>query len=63
MVAVPLNEAHVISREDATGTNETIFYFCNVCHTHDDNRRGRLIGHDGIPVVDTLHFQLPPGVR
>ena len=62
-VAVPLNEAHVISREDASGTNESIAYFCNTCHTHDDERRGRLIGHDGSHVVDTLHFQLPPGVR
>jgi hypothetical protein len=63
MVAVPLNEAHVIAREDATGINESIAYFCNTCHTHDDDRRGRLLGHDGSHVVDTLHFQLPPGVR
>jgi hypothetical protein len=62
-MAVRLSEAHVIAHEDATGTNETIAYFCNACHTHDDGRRGRLLGHDGSPVVDTLRFQLPPGVR
>jgi hypothetical protein len=61
--AVPLKDAHVIAREDAPGTNETIAYYCNTCHTHDDDRRGRLLGHDGSPVVDSLHFQVPPGVR
>lgn len=63
MVAVPLSAAHVISREDALGTNETIAYYCDACHAHDDVRRGRLLGHDGSWVVDTLHFQLPSGIR
>ena len=61
--AVPLKDAHVIGREDATGTTESIAYYCNICHTHDDDRRGRLLGHDGSHVVDTLHFQMPPGVK
>jgi hypothetical protein len=62
-MAVRLRDAHVIAHEDVTGTHETIAYFCNACHTHDDARRGRLLGHDGSQVVDTLRFQLPPGVR
>ena len=61
--AVPLKDAHVIAREDAAGTHETIAYYCNTCHTHDDDRRWRLLGHDGSHVVDSLHFQMPPGVR
>ena len=63
MTAVPLKDAHVIAREDATGSSETIAYYCDTCHTHDDDRRGRLLGHDGSHVVDTLRFQVPPGVR
>jgi hypothetical protein len=62
-MAVRLLDAHVIAHEDAVGMRETIAYYCNSCHTHDDVRRGRLFGHDGSHVVDTLHFQLPPGVR
>ena len=62
-MGVRLLDAHVIAHEDATGTRETIAYYCSSCHTHDDARRGRLIGHDGSHVMDILHFQLPPGVR
>jgi hypothetical protein len=62
-IAVPLSAAHVIAREDASGAHESIAYYCDACHTHDDGRRGRLLGHDGSHVVDTLHFQTPPGVR
>lgn len=62
-VAVRLLDAHVIAHEDATGTSETIAYYCDTCHAHDDVRRGRLLGHDGSHVVDTLRFQLPPGIR
>jgi hypothetical protein len=62
-MAVRLFDAHVIAYEDATGTAETIAYYCNTCQVHDDDRRGRLMGHDGSHVVDTLRFQLPPGVR
>lgn len=62
-MAVRLVDAHVIAHEDATGTSETIAYYCNTCHVHDDARRARLMGHDGSQVVDTLRFQLPPGVR
>ena len=62
-MAVPLADAHVIAHEDASGTTETIGYYCDTCHAHDDARRGRLIGHDGSHIVDTLRFHLPPGVR
>ena len=62
-MAVPLVDAHVIAHEDPSGTTETIAYYCSACHAHDDGRRGRLIGHDGSHIVDTLRFQLPPGVR
>jgi hypothetical protein len=62
-MGVCLVDAHVIAHEDATGTRETIAYYCSACHTHDDVQRGRLVGHDGSHVVDTLHYQLPPGVR
>ena len=60
---VRLLDAHVIAHEDANGTQEAIAYYCNSCHAHDDARRGRLLGHDGNHVVDTLQFLLPPGVR
>jgi hypothetical protein len=62
-MAVRLLDAHVIAHEDPAGIQETIEYYCNACHTHDDVRRGRLMGHDGSHIVDTLRFQLPPGVR
>jgi hypothetical protein len=60
---VRLQDARTISTEDATGMRETITYYCDECHTHDDLRRGRLLGHDGTPVVDTLSFQVPPAAR
>ena len=62
-IAVSLKDAHIIAREDATGTNESIAYYCDACHVHDDSRRGRLLGHDGSHVVDTLHFQSPASLR
>ncbi|HEX6313845.1 MAG TPA: hypothetical protein VFZ73_03265 [Gemmatimonadaceae bacterium] len=49
-----------MSTEDPSGTREIITYYCDACHAHDDLRRGRLLGHDGAPVVDTLSFQAPP---
>jgi hypothetical protein len=60
--AVSLLDAHVIAHEDDRGT-ETYAYFCNACHVDDDLRRGRLIGHDGIQVIDTLQFQAQASVR
>lgn len=60
-MAVSLVDARVIAHEDVTGSVETIAYYCNVCHLDDDARRGRLIGHDGSHVVDTLRFQAPHG--
>jgi len=56
-------QRHTIAREDAGGTNETIAYYCDTCHVHDDARRGRLLGHDGSHVVDTLRFQTPASLR
>ena len=60
--AVSLLDAHVIGHEEDGGT-ETYAYFCNACHVHDDLRRGRLIGHDGLQVIDTLRFQPQASVR
>ena len=61
--AVSLLETRVIAHEDASGTVETIAYYCTACFVDDDARRGRLIGHDGSHVVDTLRFKVPHGVR
>jgi hypothetical protein len=61
--AVRLLDARVIEHEDATGATETMAYYCTACYVDDDVRRGRLIGHDGSHVVDTLRFQMPPSVR
>jgi hypothetical protein len=60
--AVSLLDAHMIAHEDDGGT-ETYAYFCNSCHVDDDLRRGRLIGHDGIQVIDSLRFQPQAIVR
>jgi hypothetical protein len=62
-MAVSLHDARVIAHEDDTGSIETIAYYCTSCHVDDDVRRGRLIGHDGSHIVDTLRFQIPNGVR
>lgn len=56
--AVSLIEACVISHEDPHSGVDTFAYYCNACHAVDDLRRGRLIGHDGLQVVDTLRYQL-----
>jgi hypothetical protein len=61
--AVRLQDAWVVAHEDAAGICETITYYCNVCHAHDDARRGRLMGHDGSQVVDSLRYQIPIGIR
>lgn len=62
-MAVRLLDAFVIDHEDAAGISETISYYCQACRTHDDGRHGRLVGHDGSPVVDTTRFLIPPGLR
>jgi hypothetical protein len=54
--AVRLVDAHVISRANINGSVETSAYYCDTCRVHDDVRRGRLLGHDRHPVVDTLCF-------
>lgn len=58
--AVRLLDAFVVAHEDAAGTSETVSYYCLDCHTHDDGRHGRLVGHDGSPVVDSTRFLIPP---
>jgi hypothetical protein len=54
--AVRLIDAHLISRANTNGSVETTVYYCTACHLHDDVRRGRLVGHDRLPVSDTLRF-------
>jgi hypothetical protein len=61
-LAIRLLDADVISDADSTGSVETIAYYCPGCHLHDDVRRGRLVGHDGEDVVDTVRFKVPPAV-
>jgi len=53
-MAVSLSNAHALSHEDAGGAVETLAYYCTACFVADDVRRGRLMGHDGIQVIDTL---------
>jgi hypothetical protein len=62
-MAVSLIDAHVVAHEEAGGAVETFAYYCNACYTVDDLHRGRLLGHDGIPVIDTLRFQLHADLR
>ena len=62
-MAVSLGDARALSHEDAAGAVETLAYYCTSCFTADDLRRGRLMGHDGIQVIDTLHHETPSGVR
>jgi hypothetical protein len=61
-MAVRLLDSCVIEQEDTAGHEQTIAYYCHACHLGDDVRRGRLMGHDGSHVVDTLRFQ-GPGAR
>lgn len=60
-MAVRLRDAWVVAHEDAAGASETITYYCDACHAHDDPRRGRLMGHDGNHVVDSLRYLIPAG--
>jgi hypothetical protein len=62
-MAVSLLDARVLAHEDVDGSVETIAYYCDTCQVDDDVRRGRLIGHDGSHVVDTLRFLVTNGVR
>jgi hypothetical protein len=62
-MAVSLIDAHVVAHEDAHGGVETFAYYCNSCHVDDDLRRGCLIGHDGVQIIDTLRFQLHSELR
>ena len=52
-MAVSLSDAHALSHDDAGGA-ETLAYYCTACFVADDLRRGRLMGHDGIQVIDTV---------
>lgn len=61
-MATSLSDAHVLSHEDAGGV-ETFAYYCTGCFVADEVHRGRLMGHDGIQVIDTLHHEIPGGVR
>jgi hypothetical protein len=54
--ALCLEDAHIIAHEDTEGTTETFAFYCTACHAHDDVRRGRLLGHDGAHIVDTLRY-------
>lgn len=54
--AVSLLDAFVIAHENALRSVETYAYYCHRCHVHDDPGRGRLAGHDGAHIVDTLRF-------
>jgi hypothetical protein len=56
--AVSLSDARVVAHEEANGGAETFAYYCNSCHVDDDLRRGKLLGHDGIQVIDTLRFHV-----
>jgi hypothetical protein len=56
--AVRLLDAHIVAHEDATGSVETISYYCTNCRLDDDSRRGRLVGHDGPPVTDELRYPI-----
>jgi hypothetical protein len=62
-MAASLADARVIVHEDANGGTESFAYYCNSCYVADDLRRGRLIGHDGVQVIDTLRFQLHASAR
>ena len=58
-----LIDAYVLSHEDAGGTVETIAYYCTNCRVDDDVRRGRLMGHDGIQIIDSLQYQQAHDLR
>ena len=62
-MAVSLSNAHALSHEEAGGAVETLAYYCTACFVADDVRRGRLMGHDGIQVIDSLHHEVSGGVR
>ena len=56
-MAVRLLDAHIVARDDAHGQGEVITYYCTNCRLDDDARRGRVVGHDGQPVIDELKYQ------
>ena len=56
-MAVSLADARAIAHEEVSGGTESFAYYCNACYVVDDLRRGRLLGNDGIQVIDTLRFQ------
>ena len=56
-MGVRLLDSHIVARENPDGSSETVTYYCTSCRLDDDSRRGKLVGHDGVPVVDELRFQ------
>jgi hypothetical protein len=58
-MGVRLLDSHIVAREDLTGTSESIAYYCTNCRLDDDARRGKVVGHDGAPVVDELRLSTP----
>ena len=62
-MAVSLADAKVVAHDEANGGNESFAYYCNSCYVDDDLRRGRLIGHDGIQVIDSLRIQVHANAR
>lgn len=56
-MGVRLLDAHIDARENPGGGSETIMYYCTNCRLDDDARRGKVVGHDGAPVIDELRFQ------
>lgn len=56
-LGVRLLDSHIVASENPAGNSEVITYFCTNCRLDDDGRRGKVVGHDGAPVVDELRFQ------
>lgn len=57
--AVRLDQAKHVFEVNSTETFEVSEYFCPACATLDDPRRGRLLGHDGEHIVDTVSARAP----
>jgi hypothetical protein len=58
---VRLDHARVVYESDTTETFELCEYHCPSCFALGDVYRGRLRGHDGAALTDTLDHRLPPG--
>jgi hypothetical protein len=58
--AVRLDHSRIVYQTDSSESFELSEYFCPVCHVLGDSLRGRLRGHDGKNVVDSVSFRVPP---